>query len=147
VLDFTQELQKWLAVCAKMLKSAPDVDLELIDVWEVLLNSESVTVPELAFGFQKLLKTETFFPTPAEFLKTLDRVRPSFAVIKDPVICEGDIVASRKAVEKNDMPVLAYVPRALPTNRLEIPDKAMPQLESIEDIENKREAMRRQVGK
>lgn len=153
--SFEQELTKWLTVCCRTLKGKREEDLTGEDVllWANILGSERVTVEEIAFGFGKLLKSETFFPAPAEFLKTLTRVRPSFAVIEDPVLTGEDEIGSRRLAESKGLEYREVSePPSLPAPSgsnasVVVKVKSLPEPATERDIESKRELMRRQVGK
>lgn len=101
-MELESELAKWLLLCARVLKSKDPnpVDDEIVSIWATILKSENVTVLELNLVFQTIIKRETFFPTPAEFLKRLDRVRPSPAFLGELVELHTGELESRKLADK-----------------------------------------------
>jgi hypothetical protein len=75
--EMTEAVAKGLSLMAALLANPKPITADLVEGWVLVLRQAEVRPEEVSPGVVKLLQTEKFFPTPADFLKA---VRP----VEDP---------------------------------------------------------------
>lgn len=68
-------LTKLLITAANMTRGAPAIEADLIDMWQIVLESDEVEEQWLQPAFVRYLQDATFFPAPAEIIKIVWRLK------------------------------------------------------------------------